>query len=65
MLTGKLTVDRDRRYTVKETAKVLGIGRSTLDKYAKRGDIVPIMHKPTGALFYEGTEIERFWNCTI
>lgn len=65
MLTGKLSVERDRRYSVKETATLLGISRSTLDKLAKRGEITPNIHKPTRSLFYLGKEIERFYNCTI
>lgn len=65
MLSGTLRVDKERRYTPNETCEVLGICRKTLWKYTKAGEIVPIMHRPSGRLFYLGSEIDRFYRCTI
>lgn len=65
MLTGKLVVDPDRRYAVKEAAAVLGISRRTLDKYAKAQLIFPTVHGPTKQIFYMGSEIKRFYDRTI
>lgn len=65
MLTGKLVVDLDRRYAVKDAARVLGISRRTLDNYAKANKISPILHGPTGQIFYLGSEIKRFYDQII
>lgn len=65
MLNGKISVEKDRRYTVKETCEILGICRKTLWKYTKAGEIYAGFHKPSGYIFYLGEEIERFYRCTI
>ncbi len=66
MLTGELKgLDLSRRYTVKETAQILGICRNTLIKYTRSNDITAIVHKPTGKLFYEGKEIQKFFYSII
>lgn len=65
MLTGKISVDKDRRYSVKETCALLKMSPKTLRKYTKAGEITPEVHKITGQLFYKGSSIEDFFNCTI
>lgn len=65
MLTGKIDIDPTRRYTVSETAKILGICRATLYKYTKSHDIRPMSHTATRKMYYTGAEIQRFFNCTI
>ena len=64
MLTGKLIVDPDRRYSVPEAAKALGVCRKTLEKYTREGLIHPQMHN-TRRIFYLGREIKRFYDFTI
>ena len=64
MLTGKLTVDLDRRYSVPEAAKVLGVCRKSLEKYTREGLIHTQMHG-TNRFFYTGREIKRFYDYTI
>ena len=65
MLTGKLEVDSDRRYSFKEAAKALGICRTTLDKLVKTGQIQFNVHVPTGKNYITGSELQRFYNWTI
>ena len=65
MLNGKITVEKDRRYSVKETCEILGICRKTLWKYTRSGHIVQSLHGPSGHIFYLGSEIDRFFRCTI
>ena len=64
MLTGKLIVDLDKRYEVKEAAKALGCSRKTLDNYVRRGLIHPTIHV-SGQIFFWGHEIKRFYDYTI
>lgn len=65
ILNGKISVEKDRRYSTNETCEILGICRKTLWKYTKAGEIYAGYHKPSGIIFYLGEEIERFYNCTI
>ena len=66
MLTGQLTgIEPNRRYTVKETAELLGICRNTLIKYTKSNDIKATVHTPTGKLYYTGKDIQNFFYSTI
>ena len=65
MLNGKILVEKERRYSVNETCQILGICRKTLRKYTKSGDINARLHKPSGQMFYLGSEIDRFFKCTI
>ena len=65
MLKGKISVERDRRYSVRETCSILGMSDKTLRKYTRSGDISALMHKPSGQVFYTGAEIERFYRCTV
>ena len=65
MLTGsRPDVERDRRYTIAETCKSLGIHRNTLSKYAEDHLIVPVLHSATNRQYYTGAEIIRFWEST-
>lgn len=65
MLTGsKPDVERDKRYTIAETCKYLGIHRNTLSKYADAHLIEPVLHAATKKQYYTGAEILRFWNST-
>ena len=65
MLSGSICVEKDRRYSVGETCKILGICRKTLRKYTLAGDISAGLHKPSGHIFYLGAEIDRFYRCTV
>lgn len=62
MLTGKLEVDPDRRYTIAETAEILGICRKTLWKYTKSRDIGFKVHAATKKKYYTGRDIQKFFN---
>lgn len=62
MLTGKIQVDPDRRYTIGETAEILGICRKTLWKYTRSRDIRFELHAPTKKKYYLGREIQNFFN---
>lgn len=65
MLNGTISVEKGRRYDVKETCAILGMSRKTLRKYTLAGEIHNVVHTPTGKQFYEGAEIERFFRRTI
>lgn len=49
-------------YTKVETARILGIGRSTLDRMIEDGNIRVIRHRYTKRLSIKGSEIVRFFN---
>lgn len=49
------------RYSIKETAEILGISRNTLKKYTDLGYIRCGFRKNTFKKFYTGLEIQRFW----
>lgn len=65
MLAGKISVEKDRRYTIAETCDILHISRKTLRKYTKAGAIQLTLHTPSGQISYKGSEIERFYRTTI
>ena len=65
MLNGKISVEKDRRYSVKETCSILGMNSKTLRKYTRAGEIHSAVHAPSGRIFYTGAEIDRFFKCTI
>ena len=55
----------DRRYSIKETAGLLGIHRNTLRRYTDAGEIVPVFHVAGARPFYLGSAINSFWKATI
>lgn len=61
MVTEQPKVKPASRYSVTQTCAILGIHRNTLLNYTKKGDITCHYRKATGAKFYTGTEITRFW----
>lgn len=61
MVNEKPDVKKNARYNVKETAKLLGIHRNTLQNHTDKGHITAHIHKATGRKFYTGEEIVRFW----
>ena len=50
------------RYSVGETAALLGIHRNTLRRYTDAGSIRCSFGKHTLRKYYTGVEILRFWN---
>lgn len=64
-MTGKIQLDPQRRYSVKEAASILGMSRKTLTKYTKTQDIKATVHAPTRRVYYLGRDIEKFFNTTI
>lgn len=66
MLTGVYpNADPDRRYTISETAKMLGIHRNTLRSYTKSQCIRPVQHFVGAKVYYLGAEINSFWRKEI
>lgn len=57
-------VNATGRYGIAATCAALQIDRTTLWRYSKRGLIIPSFHK-TGAKFYKGSEIIRFWRASL
>lgn len=53
-----------RRYSIGNTAKLLGIHRNTLRKYTEAQEIHAIQHSVGRRLFYTGREINEFWSRT-
>ena len=63
MLTGTINVQKDRRYSIKEACRILGICRTTMYTYIHiRKIIYPEIHEDTGKIFFTGEELRRFWN---
>ncbi len=62
MITSDLHVSDTGRYSVTETAGILGIHRNTLRRYTDRGLIRCGFRRGTGRKFYLGSEIRRFWS---
>lgn len=63
MITGsRPQVNKEDRYSATDTCKILGIHRHTLERYTKKGAILPIIHIDSNRFYYTGEEILRFWN---
>ena len=56
------------RYTVTETAKLLGLSRPTIYSHIttdhEKKSFNPITHKPTSKKLISGKEIKKFWRST-
>ena len=58
-------VDSNGNYKKVEVAKILGIGRSTLDNHIKEGQIKINHHRYTSRITIKGAEIIRFFNARM
>ena len=54
----------NNRYNVTATSKLLGIYRTTLQKFTEMG-LIKVGFLPSGRKFYEGKEILRFWDAQL
>lgn len=52
----------DGNYKKNEVAKMLGIGRTTLDNHIKEGHIRTTRHRYTTRVTIKGREVIRFFN---
>ena len=50
------------RYNKSQTAKILGISRTSLDKYISLGEIRAELNKRTNRLYFKGVSIAKFFN---
>ena len=50
------------RYNKSQTARILGISRTSLDKYIRLGEIKPDLNRRTNILYFKGTSISKFFN---
>lgn len=57
-------VEPMKRYTINETAALLGIHRNTLRRYTDSGYIKCKYRKDTMTKIYLGQEVLRFWRET-
>ena len=55
----------DQRYSINDTATLLGIHRNTLKKYTDLHFIKFHLHSVGRRVFYLGKDINEFWNKTI
>lgn len=53
------------RYSVTEASRMLGIHRTTLNKYTEEGKIKCGFRRLNGRKFYEGREILRVWKSVL
>lgn len=71
MVTSKEpVVDKNGRYSIRETSEILTIHRHTLRAYVKAGYIHPIMKRATiypnqTRMRFLGSEILRFWRSFV
>jgi len=61
MVNEEPVVNLSARYTIAQTAKLLGMSRNTIRKYTGIGELKSITHKSTGKTLYEGVAILKFW----
>lgn len=53
------------RYSIDETRALLGVARSTLSEWTKKGYINCKYHKVSMRKFYTGLEILKCWNMVV
>lgn len=53
------------RYSIRKTCELLGIGRSTLNRWRKKGLIRPRYSKVNLRPYYYGHEILSLWTRTL
>ena len=58
-------VSPNGHYDTKSVCSVLGISRSTLERYGRRGLIKPRYSKVNMRPWYLGSEITRIWRMTL
>lgn len=58
-------ISENGNYKKVEVAKILGIGRTTLDNHIKAGDIRINIHRYTTRITIKGSEIIRFFNSKL
>ena len=58
-------VNPSGRYSIEQTRRLLGIARSTLYEWERKGYISSHLHKHTLRRFYTGIDILRCWNAYI
>lgn len=56
------TFNINGRYNKSQTAKLLGISRTSLDKYISLGEIRADLNRRTNKLYFKGTSIVKFFN---
>lgn len=61
MVTEEPKIPDNGRYSVAETAKILGIHRDTLRRHTESRDIKFGLRRTNGRKFYLGSEIKRYW----
>jgi len=62
MTTTEPNVSETGRYPIGETAKLLGLNRTTVWRHVELGNIKPGTRKSNDRKFFTGREIKRFWN---
>lgn len=53
------------RHTVAEASIILGVSPNTIRNRIKDGQIKAGYRRPTGHIFIEGSEINRFWRSKL
>lgn len=59
------SIDLNGNYKKVEVAKILGIGRTTLDNHIREGQIRINHHRYTSRVTIKGSEIIRFFNAKL
>lgn len=54
-----------RRYSINQTMQLLGIARSTLNEWDKKGYIRSHYHRISMRKFYTGLDILRCWRAVV
>ena len=58
-------IDANGNYKKIEVARILKIGRSTLDNHIQNGEIKVNLHRYTSRVTIKGSEIIRFFNAKM
>ena len=65
MIATEPNVAKTGRYSLEETAKLLGVHPNTIIRYAKMGKLRYGVRRTNSRKFYTGMEILRFWRSEI
>lgn len=65
MITTKPAIDPKGRYGVVDTAKLLGIHRTTLWRWVDKGWLRPAMRKVNNRTFFLGADIIAAWEASF
>ena len=65
MIAERPNVQLEGRYNIKEAAALLGVSRSTVRRHYQSGHLKFGCRRYTGAKFFTGRELIRYWEAQL